>query len=765
MKRFLVILLVLWLTKYLPEAGCIYAIVLKASNGIGDNTATNLLYILPNKDVYEAGEDLWFKAWQFEEETMSLSDRSRTLYLRLYSPSDSVVWDEMYPMRGGRSDGHVYVGENWMSGEYYMEGYTKSSFHSDSIAPTHSRKILVVNRIAAIDSLTQSLSVTDSLQGQKDFRFGMYPEGGSTVYGITSKVAFKATDGRGFPVDVEGCLTDNGEVVSRFKSYHDGMGLFVLCPQQGHTYKAVLSDGKEFPLPPPLQAGLALTLIKQDTTAMRFLVMQPSGAAAQNVKLTAKMRGILCCEARGAIRDSLVISLPMKHFSLQGIAEVTLFDGNGQPVCERLVYVNPQKSLRISVKANEWQYYRRNEGKLGIHVTDDAGHPVQAELCVSLFDKRYQSDRVRETMLSYCNLSSQVRGNIHNPLYYFDSKNTDRQRALDLLLLTQGWRRYSHHLSVGCEILADGIQGKVLLGKKRKSDAESIQAIQVSGHDGRAILMWTDTLGRFTLPPETLQPMRGGYVYVKPLATEGQKPQVELFPSSQRIADARARKFKYELLYKNAKPMNTDNTDIVTGFGTHMLQGVTVTAKRGKVFTDKMTGKLDSMAQNRFTTAWVCKHNYLNDFLSGYTDPLCHPSDSSSHIPENGKLYLAVKFRPSEKYSGYYIAEDQRLVTYQTSKFTEEQLMKMNNISRVKGYYGEREFYQPDKSELVTDLPDARNALLWLPSVMTDENGKTEIPFLTSDDTGIFVGIVEGTDGNGLLGSGTFEIDVKKYAY
>ena len=119
--------------------------------------------------------------------------------------------------------------------------------------------------------------------------------------------------------------------------------------------------------------------------------------------------------------------------------------------------------------------------------------PVQAELCVSLFDKWYQSDRIRETMLSHCYLSSQIRGDIHNPIYYFDKRNKDRLRALDLLLLTQGWRRYTKP-SRGSEILTDGIRGKVSFKKKPNDGIEGVQAIQVSGHNGKTELIWTDSL-------------------------------------------------------------------------------------------------------------------------------------------------------------------------------------------------------------------------------------------------------------------------------
>ena len=86
----------------------------------------------------------------------------------------------------------------------------------------------------------------------------------------------------------------------------------------------------------------------------------------------------------------------------------------------------------------------------------------------------------------------------------------------------------------------------------------------------------------------------------------------------------------------------------------------------------------------------------------------------------------------------------------------------MNNITRCKGYYGQREFYTPDSVEMLSSLPDARNTLLWGPSVLTDKNGDAIVPFWTSDINTQFIGVVEGTDGLGLLGSNTFEFHVSK---
>ena len=126
---------------------------------------------------------------------------------------------------------------------------------------------------------------------------------------------------------------------------------------------------------------------------------------------------------------------------MQGIAEFTLYNADGQPMAERLVYIHPERKLHIELNTDSARYFTRGKGKLNVKVTDEAGNPVQAHLGLSIFDRAYQNELNPENMLSYCYLSTEIKGNIHNPAYYFDSNNKDRQAALDLLLLTQGWRR------------------------------------------------------------------------------------------------------------------------------------------------------------------------------------------------------------------------------------------------------------------------------------------------------------------------------------
>ncbi|MBD0825540.1 hypothetical protein ICJ85_16155, partial [Aestuariibaculum marinum] len=128
----------------------------------------------------------------------------------------------------------------------------------------------------------------------------------------------------------------------------------------------------------------------------------------------------------------------------QGIAEFTLFNSELKPLAERLVYVNPQKQLHINTTLDKTEYKTREKVNLSIKVTDENGLPVIAHLGLSVFDKLYENNQDSKNILTHYMLSSQLKGNIYNPEYYFDENIPlrHRQEALNLLMLTQGWRRY-----------------------------------------------------------------------------------------------------------------------------------------------------------------------------------------------------------------------------------------------------------------------------------------------------------------------------------
>ncbi len=727
---------------------------------------SELIYLQVSKGIYETGEDLWFKAYQLNAQSFGLSDQSKTLYLQMINCEDSIVWQEKYPVENGMAFGHVYVSEKLSEGDYFLEAYTRHSFHNDTTGIISSRKIRVVKNIAHDSQQPENIE-KDCLQ------FDLFPEGGNLVSGLPSRVAFKATNGRGYPVAVKGTLYQGEAPVIRFESRHDGMGAFFFTPDSEKKYRIELDNGAEYSLPEIYLQGMTLCLFKQDKKYLEFFISQAEGSPAQEICLLGQIRGMICCVAKGVLKDRLKIKMPLNEFPYQGIVEFTLFNGNMQPVAERLVYVNPEKKMRIKIEPDKKTYAIREKATLKIKVTDENGRPLKTNLGISVFDKAYDNPADPVNVLTHCYLSSQVRGKIHNPLYYFDDKNKDRMSAMDLLLLTQGWRRYVWNIENAPDhenlFLSDEIIGIQSVGSKKKGKKAqgTEQLIQISGAEGNSMYIWADSTGSFTVGTDMLKELRGGYVYLKPMLSNEYKPKLEIEDCFAQIDSIRKKKSRY---YPSAEPEQDENglildLPVVSSDSTVLLDGVTVTGKARRAFRDKFMGRLDSLAQKDLNNIWVCNScglllNYKPGYDGHHAVNGCR-ADSMSR-PVDGQTYRIAKFEHFQS-SGVGIpfrVIDEQLVVYHGPLYSEAELLRMNNIWRAKGYYAEREFYKPDEIDMQLSTPDARNTLLWKPSVITDEKGEAEVTFFCSDINTGFIGVAEGVDGTGLLGSGKCEFRV-----
>ncbi len=726
---------------------------------------SELIYLQVSKGIYETGEDLWFKAYQLNAQSFGLSDQSKTLYLQMINCEDSIVWQEKYPVENGMAFGHVYVSEKLAEGDYFLEAYTRHSFHNDTTGIISSRKIRVVKNIAHDSQQPENIE-KDRLQ------FDLFPEGGNLVSGLPSRVAFKATNGRGYPVAVKGTLYQGDAPVIRFESRHDGMGAFFFTPDSEKKYRIELDNGAEYSLPEIYLQGMTLCLFKQDKKHLEFFISQAEGSPAQEICLLGQIRGMICCVAKGVLKDRLKIKMPLNEFPYQGIVEFTLFNGNRQPVAERLVYVNPEKKMRIKIEPDKKTYAIREKATLKIKVTDENGRPLKTNLGISVFDKAYDNPADPVNILTHCYLSSQVRGKIHNPLYYFDDKNKDRMSAMDLLLLTQGWRRYVWNIENAPDhenlFLSDEIMGIQSVGSKKKGKKAqgTEQLIQISGAEGNSMYIWADSTGSFTVGTDMLKELRGGYVYLKPMLSNEYKPKLEIEACFAQIDSIRKKKSRYY----PSEPEQDENglildLPVVSSDSTVLLDGVTVTGKARRAFRDKFMGRLDSLAQKDLNNIWVCNTcglllNYKPGYDGHHAVNGCR-ADSMSR-PVDGQTYRIAKFEHFQS-SGVGIpfrVIDEQLVVYHGPLYSEAELLRMNNIWRAKGYYAEREFYKPDEIDMQLSTPDARNTLLWEPAVITDEEGEAEVTFFCSDINTGFIGVAEGVDGTGLLGSGKCEFRV-----
>ncbi|WP_298650285.1 hypothetical protein [uncultured Proteiniphilum sp.] len=732
--------------------------------------APETVYLQTSKGIYETGEDLWFKAYQLDAQTLLFSALSQTLYLEIRGENDSLVWQEKYPIENGVAEGHVHIDKELPPGDYFIEAFTSHSFHADSNQLSSVRKIRVVDNISGNAHTSDTIALTGTEH------FSILPEGGNLVHGLPARVAFKATDGRGNPMEVSGMLYENGRPLQPFSTLDAGMGVMDFTPGKGKTYHMELTGGKSHPLQPIHAEGISLRLSGQTKGHLLFTVRQSAGLPRQPFYLLGQQRGVVCNIARGMLGDSIMVKILLDDFLGQGIAQFTLFTHDMKPVAERLVYLFPEKKLNICVTTAKKAYFTREKAEVTIRVTDEDGNPVQANLGVSVFDEAYHNPANPANILSHYHLSTQLKGKIYNPAYYFDEDNKDRREALDLLMLTQGWRRYvwdaGTFIPCGEAILADGISGRQTFKSERKSrDVNSgEQLVQVFGAEGDARFIWTDSAGYFLVESDMLRELRGGYIYLKPMLGEEFTPQIQTKGSFHVIDSLRKIKPRnYPLTGDMPQPEKKyeANIPVMSGDSIILLDEFTVTGTKGRVYRDKFMGGLDNMAQRNLNPAWVCEcpPGYLNDYQPGYTH---HPSggarsgkyDRKRLAPVHGKIYRMIKYEPRE--DGVWYVEDIQEIEYRGPYYSDEELMRMNNIQREKGYYGKREFYQPDEFDILSSVPDSRNTLLWDPGVVTDENGEATISFYCSDINNKFKVHVEGAGGNGLLGTGKKEFRVMR---
>ncbi|WP_242135620.1 hypothetical protein [Aestuariivivens marinum] len=723
---------------------------------VSKNKAIESVYLQTSKGIYETGEDLWFKGYVLDSRYLTLSEKSKTLYVQLIEDiSKKPVWEERYEIEYGFVDGHIYVHDSLQDGNYTLAAYTPHSFFNDGQPIKSVRQLRIAKNITSYHQTKKDTVPTEESKGEK-IDFQLFPEGGHLVSGIQSKVAFKAVNANGSPKTVSGTLFENNISIKTFKTTHAGMGTFTFTPVKGNHYHIELDSlttKKPYGIPDIKSKGQVLQLVGHTKDNVTFKVSKHT-ADKETVYLRVQVRGVVYSIARAEVEKERLIKIHLKDMP-QGIAEVTLFNKDLEPTAERLVYVNHDQRLNIKTILDKGEYLTKDKVQLKLKVTDQNNQPIVAHLGLSVFDRAYQNLKDGKTIETHYHLSTQLKGKLYNPGYYFNEKNKNRKEALDVLLLAQGWRAYEwaepnliQEREKTHPVLNDTVTGKLYAKNKKAQGILTDQYVMAFTADNESAKMFidVDALGRFKVLPEHLQQAKRGYLYLKPLLNDPKaKKDITIEdPSFARINGLIKQKpFGYSQTFNEEFQIKIDLRPFVVANDVNKLDEVVVSGKKQRVFRDKYMGTLDSLAKLDINPDYVCINNILN----------CrnHVFDNRNKKPVVGEKYIS--------FNG--------LSTYHSPpkfELSEEELLKKFNLVRIKGYYGKKEFYAPvyDALEQVDGFPDYRNTLYWKPDMITNEKGEAEIEFYTSDINTGFIGIVEGVSGNGQLGRQTFEFRVRK---
>lgn len=279
-----------------------------------------------------------------------------------------------------------------------------------------------------------------------DYKIDFFPEGGSLIAGSMQKIAFKAQGSDGHSVPVKGfVLNNNGDTITSFQSLHDGIGNFMLNVQKGGQYKAITTaekDGttriKESALPVPETGRYALSVNVRKNMAHYQLLHSPDNHQTKTFYLVGHVRGFILFVNR-LEHDAGVIDLSSVP---NGILSLILFDDEYIPQSERLVFVR-NTNEKWHIAQDKPSYEPRSKVSLDINLTDREGNPLEGDFSLSVTDNNaVQIDSSATSILSHLLLTSDLKGYIETPGYYFKDNTLRTHACLDNLMLTHGWSRF-----------------------------------------------------------------------------------------------------------------------------------------------------------------------------------------------------------------------------------------------------------------------------------------------------------------------------------
>ena len=314
---------------------------------------------------------------------------------------------------------------------------------------------------------------------KNEFDVQIFPEGGEVIHGTTNCIAFKAikTDGLGIPVS--GVLYDNDDKkVTEFKSKHVGMGKFCFFTEIYNRYYVVFTtaDGetRRIDLPKAKKETCALGAVVKYGRILVHVKSEMNRMVNDSLILLGHMGGtVFYREFISGFTPAVVFNTKDMH---PGIAHFVLLDKTGTSISERLAFVRPLQETSVSIDFSRLVHEKRRPVTCQLTARDSKGKPIQnGTFSVSVTDaSAVDYDAGAENIMSRLLLTSDIKGFVEKPGLYFDPANKNAEEAIDLLLMTQGWRRFSVQKVLEGEVKEDlfkrekgfDLSGTVLMGNK-----------------------------------------------------------------------------------------------------------------------------------------------------------------------------------------------------------------------------------------------------------------------------------------------------------
>ena len=476
-------------------------------------------YLHFDNTSYYVGDTIWIKAYVTLTGQNTFSPISKPLYVDMLDQTGHITQRHIIKLNNGEGSGQIILTPSTLSGYYEIRAYTRwmQAFEQTScfsrVLPVYQpAKGEEQERTISTYNLNPSMDQRPKTQNQK-LAIQFFPESGSLVEGVESKVAFKAESRYEGEVNFKGSILDkDGKELAIIETVHDGMGVFRYTPGKKPAVAKVHYQDKNytFKLPEALSAGYVLGT---EVTGKRILCT----ITGNNATLPEDVAVFIAYEGHpytyrvlhGNPADSKSFG-----FSTQGhpagIYQISLISKAGNTLCERFCFIQPTEKTTMQVRGLKEIYKPYEPIDCEVQLTDGKGNPLKGSFSVSVRDAlRSDYAEYDNNLLIDMLLTSGLKGYIHQPGYYFSDITPGKLQELDMLLMVHGWRQYDMSQLIApqpekllqmpeTQLLLHGQIKSSILKKEMKNIEVSVMAKdEETWTAGKTI---TDEYGRFHIP-------------------------------------------------------------------------------------------------------------------------------------------------------------------------------------------------------------------------------------------------------------------------
>ena len=799
-------------------------------------------YLQTDKDIYETGEQLWFRFTQLDGQLLTPHPKDSILYLRLVKQTDrDVFWEEKYPLIGGFSDGMVLVKDDLAPGIYQLEAYSPSgvyhgmeryhAFKELEIRKYISPEIIIrhnheddgdslslilsdkqANRLSDAEVKASWLDVQKKPVHQASFRsdaqgrlsiplqrkgaklldleivsgnkhvFQRVPikdqngserltwhaESGKLVHHQETSVMLSSTGSASKDQSRQGVLLKDGEILTFINLGADGLGKLRIRPEKDAVYGILWNDA-------PSDTVTVFDHIEEEGVTINLRPMVDSLMVGiqtswprQKHLVRIQMRGIVYVFQEFMLESNSQIKIPIAHIP-SGIAEVAVFNEASELVSQRLVWMENNGKLHVEASLNQSEYGSRERVGVTFTVKDSQGQVLGGVLLGgAVSDKLFHNAGYKRNLYTVAHLLTQV-GAQPNLEFLMSVPEANDNRKLQAILEACAVEQYiwleeqMKDNQPKPPLLPNKLRGQIIYKSSKKQDNPNYALLFRGDDESSTEFIPLDGAGNFEIDTEILDFGRDEYLYVRALPKENTEIELSI---SDPLTPLEQMMGRTELMYSSMDyGKQEEKLDFPTFDRNMILLGeFVVRGKRMVQEREKFIGDLAERAKLDFNDDFVCNYaGLLNCPVCVITDR--KPKEGQNYLVLHGDIQAQKKIARGNHYilktgEGYTWSE----IKYRYPVYTDEELMRMYNMTRTKGFFIGSGFVHKKYLDIASknDLEsDYRNTLTWIPYLLTDEEGKAEMEFYTSDIRSIFSGNFEALSPDGKMGQVMFEFVVE----